>query len=62
MYAPAPPWKGPFPKIRFKNVTASSVCANDKAQSLKYEAVLDTVPRANSMVSIIWWMNTSPKL
>jgi len=41
------------PKDSLKNVSASSVCANDKAHNLRYDAVFDTVPRTNSIVSII---------
>ena len=48
-------------KRRFKKVSASCWCASERAHSLKYEAVLETVPKANSIVSIIWWTKTSPK-
>lgn len=40
-------------KHNFKNVSASSVCANESAHSLRYDAVLETVPSTNSIVSII---------
>ena len=36
-----------------KNVSASYVCASERAQRRRYEAVLDTVPSTNSIVSII---------
>jgi len=48
-------------KIRLKNVTASSVWARERAHSLRYDAVFDTQPRTNSIVSIMEWMKSSPK-
>lgn len=50
------------PKGSLRNVSASCVCASERAQRRRYEAVLETVPRTNSMVSIIWWMKTAPKV
>lgn len=35
-----------------QKTAASSVCASDKAHNLRYDAVLDTMPRTNSIVSI----------
>ena len=44
-------WK-PAIMVLSKNTAANYPWANDKAQSLRYEAVLETVPRTNSIVSI----------
>jgi len=46
------PWKA-YAKQSFKNVSASSVCASESAHNLRYDAVFDTVPSTNSIVSII---------
>lgn len=40
------------PKGSFKKVSASCVCARDRAHKRRYEAVFDTVPKTNSIVSI----------
>lgn len=40
-------------KIRSMKTSASLPWANESAQRRRYEAVLETVPRTNSMVSII---------
>lgn len=37
----------------------SRACARDNAQSLRYEAVWETVLNTYSMVSMDWWMNIS---
>lgn len=48
--------------IIFSNITfESSEWAKLNAQSLKYDAVLDTVPKENSIVSMSWWMKISEK-
>ena len=41
------------PNGSFKKVSASWVCASERAHKRKYEAVFDTVPSTNSIVSII---------
>lgn len=49
---PSPPSvSAPYSIIIFCQKTfASCACASDKAQSRRYEAVLDTAPSTNSMV------------
>lgn len=47
----APKTCGPNGSLR--KVSASCVCARDRAHKRRYEAVFDTVPRTNSIVSII---------
>ena len=46
-------------RISYKNASASCECASDNAHRRKYDAVLDTQPSTNSMVSISQWINTS---
>mmetsp|Transcript_13607 Transcript_13607/g.33436 ORF Transcript_13607/g.33436 Transcript_13607/m.33436 type:complete len:209 (+) Transcript_13607:1023-1649(+) len=46
---------------RSKNTEDSWECASDSAHSRRYDAVLDTAPRMNSMVWIIWCTMISPK-
>ena len=41
-----------MPIVFSKKTLASYPCASDKAHNLKYEAVLDIVPKTNSIVSI----------
>merc|ERR1740139_852451 len=41
------------------NTFASWEWARESAHGRKYEAVFDTVPNANSIVSIIWWIISS---
>lgn len=41
------------PKICSRKTLASSECASDKAQSLRYDAVFEIVFSTNSIVSII---------
>jgi len=39
-------------RILSKKILESCECASESAQSLRYEAVLETEPKMNSMVSI----------
>ena len=48
-------------RVKSKNTFANYPCAKLKAHSLKYEAVLETVPRTNSIDSISEWIICSPK-
>ena len=50
------PKKPPSPKCEAivieKNTSANYECANDNAHNLRYDAVLLTLPKTNSIVSI----------
>lgn len=59
----------PEPKHFEKKTLANWAWAKDKAHRRKYDAVFDIdpivlyniiLPSTNSIVSIIWWTNTSP--
>ena len=49
-------------KIKLKKVSASWEWANERAHRRRYDAVFDTEPSTNSIVSIIWWMKASPNV
>ena len=45
-----------------KKTAASWEWARERAHRRRYEEVLEIVPRTNSIVSIIWWIDNSIRL